>query len=521
VGRLRPPAAAAALALVWATETFLVQEHTLAATHHQEVWAAVGYRLARAGLDLSACAAAVAFVPRGGLTAYFLVEPALHLAVSVYRDFFRQPLSLQLVLHNHGEGAAVADAVLPLLQLWHGLFLVALALKLWLLWGSDAGFAASTRRRVGAALASTWIVLFGALNWRVMPLWKLKTWGSVGGLGALYGYVPTWLTELTVLGDDGLRLRAQARAATLPPEADRLATREAAFPRRPRLVFLQLESFDCALLDFRIDGREVTPHVNRLWRSGLHWTVLAPKGTGSSDADFRALMGREPSADVPTYKIAGYPWDAALPRLLRDAGWTTTAVHGVTGEFFGRRSAYEQMGFAELVFREEFVRDALAPVTGWTVDDDALLRWTAGHVTQTSTAGKLPQFTLAITATSHIPYPVPSADREFFPDRTAAEWAYFDSVHWVDAAVGRFVAALPPETTVVLYGDHISRVENPELGYTQVLRGEDGCTPFAVVDTSEALASRQLTKDLATTCDVSLLEAVRYVHAVVLGSPSP
>jgi phosphoglycerol transferase MdoB-like AlkP superfamily enzyme len=264
----------------------------------------------------------------------------------------------------------------------------------------------------------------------------------------------------------------------------------------------------------KIHGQEVTPNMNRLRRRAMHWVVQAPKGMGSSDADFKALMARPPSADLPTYKIPEYPYRGALPERLSSLGYQTLALHGVTGEFFNRRSAYGKMGFSDLIFREEFISRKLAPVHGWTVSDADLLRYAAVRVEKAS--GKF--FEMIITATSHIPFPLPREDKVFFPDADDAEWAYFDSQHYVDAAIGRFVDALPAETTLVLYGDHTSQVENAKLDYQHVTRDGAGCVPFFVVDTTLNLAPQQRTGELAESCEVTLLEGLRWFSHTVLAT---
>ena len=510
LGRLpRPPTWAVLLALIWTLEIYFVQEITLIPGHWQSLFGAAIYKIVRLGIDLLACAALLCALPRAALVALFALNPLFYGAVILYNDYYQQPLSIHAILETSGEGVQVSNAVWGLVDAWMAVFLVTFAIKLGLLVRGGARAPWAARRRPAAALFAGYVGLVAVVNPLLQPLSKIGTWDSVGGLGAIYGYSLTWLAELAYLDVDALRDRALARARALPVDVDRLDAAEASFPVRERIVFLQVESLDLALVDFTIDGREVTPNRNRLWRGSVRYAVQAPKGTGSSDADFRALTGLPPSTDVPTYKIPGYPYTGSFVERLARRGFEVLAVHGVTGEFFNRRRAYERMPFSELVFREELLAREISASESWAIDDGVVLDYAAARLR--AAGGR--HFEIVITATSHIPFPLPPGEKVFFPDEAADRFAYFDSVHYVDAAIGRFVDALPPGTTVVLYGDHISKMENPEVGYSQRLREGEGCVPFLIHMTGRDLRGLQRTgDDLALSCELSSLQAFRLVH---------
>ncbi len=505
----RPGGVVLALTLLVAVETFAVQELTLTPMHFQNLRQFTTYRTVRLLLDLALSAALVTALPRAALVALFALQPPFFVGVLIHHDYFHQPLSAFVLLNQAAEGASVANAFLPLVQRWHGLFLLTFAAKVLLVvrgLGSRAPWAA--RRRPALALLGTYVALFASMNVLLQPLWKIGTWDSVGGLGSIYGYLPTWSAELLTMNPSDLRERALRRASQ-PSRFDPAVVDAAGsgFAVGERIVFVQLESIDEALMDFRIEGREVTPALNALRRTSTRLVVQGPKGRGSSDADFKALLGKLPSADVPTFKIPGYPYEGSFPERLKRLGHHTESVHGVTGEFFNRRPAYAAMGFDSIIFKEELEARGLALVENWAALDHVILELATSRLR--SRSGR--QFQFVITATSHIPYPLERSRRTFFPDETDAEYAYFDSVHYVDAAIGRFVAALPPDTTVVLYGDHVSQVTNEKLGYRQVERDGVGCVPFLIhyVGDGPAVAP---TRPLATSCELDLLDALTLVH---------
>jgi len=509
----RPSRVALALTLVWAIEVFLVQELTLVPGHRQSLASAGVYRVVRMLFDLLVCGALVCALPRGLLGLLFLLNPVFYVVVILYHDYYQQPLSVHAILETSGEGVQVSGAVSGLIEAWHGLFIALLVVKLALLVRGGQRSAWSERKRPAGMIVAAYWLLVAIANPVLQPLSKIGTWESVGGLGALYGYSLTWLAELAYLDVDGLRERALKRGSeAMPAEVDRLLVEEASFPVSERVVFLQVESLDLAVIDFRIDGREVSPNLNRLWRQSLRYAVQAPKGTGSSDADFRALMGKPPSRDVPTYKIPGYPYEGSFVERLKGLGFEAWALHGVTGEFFNRRPAYEKMPFDALVFREELLAERVSTTEAWAIDDGELLGTTATRVAEAE--GRV--FALVITATSHIPFPLAPAQRVFFPSDASPHYAYFDSIHYVDGVIGRFVEELPRGTTVVIYGDHISKIKNPEVGYEQRLRDGEGCVPFLILETGADISGLQRTgDDLALSCELTSLHAFRFVQGRV------
>ena len=291
---------------------------------------------------------------------------------------------------------------------------------------------------------------------------------------------------------------------------DRLTPLETPTPIAHCLVFLQVERLDWCLLDFRIRNQEVTPELNRLVPKAMCYAVRPEFCRGSSDADFIMLTGRPPSADLPTYKILGYPYVDTLVQRMTGMGFGTTAVHGASGQAFGRRAAFAKMGFERLIFREEFEQRGPTPIAGWSVPDDDLLQFAAMDFS--ARAGR--QFQLVISATSQPPFHNydPTLAR-YFPGSEKVEEQYFDVFHYVDRAIGRYLRSLPVETTVVLYGSQASMTDNSSIGYDQRLGESRGLVPFMVLETGRDLAGLQRTHSLARTGTFTLLDAAQWVRA--------
>lgn len=510
---LPPNRALTLLFFLWVAYIFVVQELTLVAPHSQTFFDDVLDRVVRLALDGLVIGGLLALSPRKLVPVWIVTALVLAFSLLSYHAYFERALSWRIMSRNIGEGAGVVDAGLEVIGIGIVPLVIVPVLMLVCLhlagWRHPSPWRARLKR--SGILFGVWLAAIFTLHVTYKNLNKLLTWESVDAMGKVYGYVPTWVAEELLFQDDVLLGRALERAKALGE--DRISGVAAPLPPAKNVVFLQIESFDQAMMGFRVKGASVLPALEALAASSRVYRVRAPKVTGSLDSDFMALMGVMPSEDIPTYKIAGYPYGTGFVAKLNARGYTTRALHGVSGTFFNRRPAYVDMGFDTIHFREELER-AYLPSTGWSVLDDQVLRFAAELITATEN----PQFTILITATSHIPFHhLPEEANEFFPGSSQLEENYLDVMHYVDEAVGTFVASLGPDTLVVIYGDHTSKVDIPDLGYTQVKYEDTGVVPFIVHHTSENLAKTQnLGPPLATSGELVLLEMMRWVHGQIL-----
>lgn len=505
----------AALVVLWAAELFVVQEVTLVERHYYAAYQPLLHRLVRGSLDLLACAALVLLLPRAVLALFFAAGVVLAGVLLSFERYTGDALSATMIVATAGEGTAVADAGLAMVPPAAALLLVGLAAKLFLLHrlGRLGRPPLAARWPLAAKLVAAYLAVV-ALTSFYKPFRLLLGWESVGGIGSVYGYAPTWAAELVLLDRDEILERARRRAAI---RSDALHGIEAPFPVGDRLVFLQVESLDYAATLFEVDGRPVTPVLRDLATRSMSYAIESRKKTGSCDADFTALMGGLPSEDMPNYKIVGFPFEDSFVRELDDAGFHTVALHNVGGAFFNRRAAFAEMGFDELVFKEEMVEEEGLEDDGWATPDHVMLRFAAERIA----AANRPSFFMVITATSHIPFDYTPVDRrELFPGADDLTRSYLDSMRYVDAAIGDFVQRLPDGTIVVLYGDHTAGVSDPELGYGSEEGEGGGLVPLLIHRVGDDLSPLQRTRasGLATSGRLSLLDLARYVHETVRAS---
>jgi len=506
-------AIAAGLTVLWAMELFLVQEFTLFPNYPYVGYKWMVSRCLRLALDLLFCAFCITLCYRMVLYGIFALNVLGSTAIIAYSEYFNHSLSLNTMLYQGAEGAQVGAYAIQLVNWWAfaGL-LLGLTVKI-AVYEKTGGVKLRTRRRLVSAMLILLVYLgiVGGTNLYVDPLRKLKGFGTVGRLGLTYGYLWTWAGEVWYLKNDSLLKRA-VEAARQETD-DRLTSVEYPLSMQGDVVILQLESLEFAVLDHRVNDQPVTPFLNQLKEKSFFYKIEAVHEHGSADADFTMLTGVKPSPDIVTYKIKDYPYGETLARRAREKGYVTSVFHGASGTFFERRSGFERMGLYPFYFEEEMVRDFGLRADKWGIKDhdvfDLSLRLLKKNARQKS-------IHFIITLTSHGPWDyLDRQEMEIFKHPETIEENYLNSMRYLDRAVGNYITRLREHTTVVLYGDHESRV-----GYTQRNKGRDGkeWVPLMIYRVGEDISpiQRTRTRKIATSGELDFLEATRYVWSCIL-----
>lgn len=511
LARLLPWLVAGVLIVVWAFELNALQARTLVS---ESGWKHVDYHVAttfRMLLNLLFCGSLVLLLPRWAQAVGFVVLLLFAQAAGFYHHYFGRGLSWTTLTTQFTEGAE--SVVLDKAFILPGLLAVSLLLlvvKLALVW-VQGRYPLRWRRRLplGAALVVAYfasIFIFNSTS--NTRLTSLRTWMSFDRVGVAQGYLVTWAGEVAYLSNAD-RLESALEASK--QRDDRITPIEGPLELPGHVVLLQVESLDWHVLGLEHDGVEITPNLNALRDTSMLFQVTAVHRNGSADADFVMLHRSMVAPGVINYKIPGYPHGDTLPAAARAAGRPMTMLHGNKGRFFNRRDAFDQMDFAELIFLEEMVDTYGQEPKKWgAVPDRELLLLSARLLNGADT----PQSQLVITYTSHTPFVMlpDDADRPFANPDDAVHLRYFNSIHYVDDAIGEYLDALPDGTTVVIYADH-----EGAAGYDARHRahGEPELIPVMVWRKGEDLSTRQRSAAMpeARSAEWSIIDIAGWVRA--------
>lgn len=229
--------------------------------------------------------------------------------------------------------------------------------------------------------------------------------------------------------------------------------------RGKNLIMIQAESLQSFAVSLRVNGREVTPNLNRFARdASFTGDLYVQTGLGNSaDAEFLANAGLYPARSGVAYvRFADRSYDA-LPRLLRTHGYAALAMHGDRAGFWNRAHMYPALGFERFVSKKDYEVDE---VFGLGLSDGSFFRQSLAMLE----AQERPFYAFLVTLSSHYPFGFPellkAAD---FDQGDEAEGAilrsYLAAIHYFDREFGKFIDGLKrsdlyDESVIILYGDH-------------------------------------------------------------------
>ncbi|WP_339295074.1 LTA synthase family protein [Paenibacillus sp. FSL W7-1279] len=227
------------------------------------------------------------------------------------------------------------------------------------------------------------------------------------------------------------------------------------------LIIIQMESFQEFLVDLKIDGKEITPNINKLARESQYFPNFYQNvGQGNtSDAEFvvnTSFYIPPRGAATQHYADRVLP---SLPRLLQGEGYDTATFHTNVVEFWNRGELYKALGFNRY-YDKAFFGDEDKLFFG--ASDDALYSKTAAELKKMNEADK-PFYSHVISMSAHHPFTIPEDKyRMTLPERYEGTFVgdYIRSQNYADDALGKFIEQLKKDgvwdnSLIVLYGDHL------------------------------------------------------------------
>lgn len=237
--------------------------------------------------------------------------------------------------------------------------------------------------------------------------------------------------------------------------------------KNQNLIVVQVEALQSFVINKKINGREITPNLNRLLNNSIYFNnfYFQTAQGNTSDAEFLVNVSYYPAREGSVYFQYAANRFNSLPGKLREAGYTTMAIHAYKPSYWNRAAMYRSLGFEAFYSKEDFIPDEQV---GWGLGDKSFFKQSAAKLA----AAVQPFYAFLVTLSSHYPYDAFSAGSDFDPGRYAGTFLgnYFKAIHYADAALGSFIEELKANglwenSVVAVYGDHsaVSKVEKDDL----------------------------------------------------------
>lgn len=222
-------------------------------------------------------------------------------------------------------------------------------------------------------------------------------------------------------------------------------------------LFIQVESLEAFVIGLRVDGQEITPHLNRVAREHFHFSRFFPQTSlgSTSDAEFCALNSLLPAGKNVVARRYAENQFHGLPIMLRDHGYRTLAMSVCRPKLWNMAWMHRAYGLERRFYYDDF---AVGPEHPLMIPDDRFLMRCRELLREQAR----PFFAHVMTISSHTPFTwIRPEHRKLrlgaLEGTTLAD--YLQSVHFVDAAIGQFLEGLKADgldkqTAIFIYGDH-------------------------------------------------------------------
>ena len=241
------------------------------------------------------------------------------------------------------------------------------------------------------------------------------------------------------------------------------------------LIVIQLEAFQNFLIGLRIDGKEVTPVMNRLAQESWYFPRFFQQVGQGNTADAEFVVNT--SLHIPRAGAASVVYGEkelpGLPRLLAEYGYDSMTFHTNDVIFWNRKELYPALGFARY-YERKFFGDEDEVMFGSS--DEVLYRKTADVLEQAAAVGR-PFYAMLVSMSAHHPFNLPERKyRMELPERYEGTLVgdYIRAQNYADEALGQFIGRLKKSglwesSVVVIYGDHVGIPKYSLTGYEKKL----------------------------------------------------
>ncbi|WP_409302575.1 LTA synthase family protein [Peribacillus sp. SCS-155] len=246
------------------------------------------------------------------------------------------------------------------------------------------------------------------------------------------------------------------------------------------VIYLHLESMQNFIINYKLNGEEVTPFLNSLAGSKdfMYFdNFFHQTGQGkTADAEFmleNSLFGLPQGAAFTTQAQNTYQ---AAPAILGQRGYTSAVFHGNYKSFWNRDKIYKSLGFDKF-FDASYYDMNDEDVMNYGLKDKPFFRESIPLI------NTLPQpfYAKFISLSNHFPYPLDQEEATIAKHSTGDSSVdnYFQTARYADEALREFFdylkqSGLYDNSVIIMYGDHYGISENHNSAMSKVLGKEVG-----------------------------------------------
>ncbi|WP_345807123.1 LTA synthase family protein [Bacillus pumilus] len=232
------------------------------------------------------------------------------------------------------------------------------------------------------------------------------------------------------------------------------------------VITISLESLQNFVIDYKVNGKEVTPFLNSLAHDNKTFyfdNFFHQTGQGkTSDAEFMMDTGLFPLSQGSVFINKAQNTYQALPGILKKDQYTSAEFHGNTKTFWNRNEMFKSFGY-DRFYDSEYYDMNEQDTKNYGLKDKPFFKESMPMLENL----KQPFYSKFITLSNHFPFGMDEGDTDFEPGDFGDSVVnnYFQSAHYLDEAIEQFFndlkkSGLYDNTVVIMYGDHYGISEN-------------------------------------------------------------
>lgn len=231
------------------------------------------------------------------------------------------------------------------------------------------------------------------------------------------------------------------------------------------VIMLQLESYQSFLIDKKINGKEITPNINKFLKENINIkNMMIQSYSTTADSEHSSITSMYPLENGMAFaQYSGNSYDDIF-KEYKNAGYYTMYLNGNDENFWNRKNVYRLMDIDELDFIDDYDENSLL-INKWISDEDLYKQSVQKMKKAEEENGKF--FASILSASCHNAFDLPGLeDREGRVDVEVGEeyddtffGHYLEAANYADYSFGIFIDELKKNdlydnTVIFIFGDH-------------------------------------------------------------------
>lgn len=228
-------------------------------------------------------------------------------------------------------------------------------------------------------------------------------------------------------------------------------------------IVLQLESIQEFLYNAKINGKEITPNINKFLNENVHITNMQSQSyTSTADSEFAVQTSLYPLENGLSFSKYWNVEYEDLFSIMTNNDYHTVYMHGNEGSFWNREKVYNNFDIDEIDFIEHF-EDKSEYIMGY-LSDELLYKQAISDIKEY----KEPFFMNILSASSHTGFTLDGLSDEKKKKMVTIDVGdykgtvignYLESANYADYQFGKFINELKKnkvydDTVILIFGDH-------------------------------------------------------------------